>query len=46
MREHSNHLLALPRLYVGPETTERYLTNFISGRIPFVVGAKKRIVTV
>ena len=46
MVEHRSHLHALPRLYIGPETTERYLTNFINGKIPFVKGAKQRIVTV
>jgi peptidoglycan/xylan/chitin deacetylase (PgdA/CDA1 family) len=46
MREHFNNLHALPRLYVGPETSERYLVNFINGRIPFITGAKQRVVTV
>lgn len=46
MSEHQDHLLALPRLYVGPQTTERYLTNFINGRIPFIEGSKQRLVTV
>jgi peptidoglycan/xylan/chitin deacetylase (PgdA/CDA1 family) len=46
MQEHINNLHALPRLYIGPETTENYLTNFISGKIPFNTGARKRVVTV
>lgn len=46
MAGHQEYLLALPRLYVGPETTERYLTDFITGRIPFVEGSKQRIVTI
>ncbi|WP_299099017.1 polysaccharide deacetylase family protein [uncultured Winogradskyella sp.] len=46
MAEHQNHMHALPRLYVGPQTTERYLNDFISGKISFVSGSKQRIVTV
>lgn len=45
MAEHENHLHALPRLYVGPNTTERYLKDFINGRIPFIEGSKQRVVT-
>ena len=45
MTGHLDHMLALPRLYVGPLTTERYLNNFINGRIPFIEGAKQRVVT-
>jgi peptidoglycan/xylan/chitin deacetylase (PgdA/CDA1 family) len=45
MLEHQNHMHALPRLYVGPNTTEYYLSNFINGRIPFITGSKQRIVT-
>ena len=45
MAEHHDHLLVLPRLYVGPLTTEKYLANFINGRNLFVAGAKQRVVT-
>ncbi|NRD20812.1 polysaccharide deacetylase family protein [Winogradskyella eckloniae] len=46
MAEHQNHMHALPRLYVGPQTTERYLNDFVNGKISFVSGSKQRIVTV
>ncbi|WP_179004956.1 polysaccharide deacetylase family protein [Winogradskyella forsetii] len=46
MPEHQNHLHALPRLYVGPRTTQRYLSDFISGKISFITGSKQRIVTI
>lgn len=44
MLEHKNHLHALPRLYIGPQTDEKYLMNFIDGKIPFITGSKSRIV--
>ncbi len=46
MREHINHLHALPRLYIGSATTELELNNFISGKTSFIKGVKERIITV
>lgn len=44
-KEHLSHLTSLPRIYISPDTTERHLSDFVSGKIPLQRGIKNRIIT-
>lgn len=43
-KEHLKAKTALPRLYIGPKTTETELKDFITGRTPFQKGVFHRVV--
>jgi peptidoglycan/xylan/chitin deacetylase (PgdA/CDA1 family) len=45
-KEHLHQMHALPRIYIGPKTTERELENKINGTTFFIKGAKQRVMTV
>ena len=42
---HINYLHALPRIYIGPSTSLKYIQAFTSGRAPFLRDSFNRVIT-